>query len=210
MQPELVQDLNLRVADCNACRLCETRTRTVPGSGDPGAELMLIGEGPGFHEDQQGVPFVGRAGGLLDECLAHIGLDRSRVFVTNVVKCRPPNNRDPMPDEIEACEVYLAEQLHGIRPKLIVTLGRFATQYFLPGATMSRTRGQVINAAPWRVLPVYHPAAALRNPKLRGVLFSDFEAIPALLAESARPDPLAPAAGAPAEPQPDASQPSLL
>ena len=182
-------EFNERVAACDACRLCETRTRTVPGDGDPRAELMFVGEGPGFHEDQQGIPFVGRAGQLLDECLRRIGLARPQVFVANVIKCRPPNNRDPMPDEIDACSVYLTEQLYGIRPKLIVTLGRFATQYFLPGAAMGRTRGRIIDAPPWRVLPVYHPAAALRNPSLRDVLFADFDLIPPLLAESERPDP---------------------
>ena len=209
MQAELVADLERRIADCNACRLCEGRTRTVPGNGDPEAELMFIGEGPGYYEDQQGLPFVGRAGQLLEECLRRIGLERRSVFVTNVVKCRPPNNRDPMPDEIEACEVYLHEQLYGIRPKLIVTLGRFATQYFLPGAAMGRTRGTVIEAPPWRVLPVYHPAAALRNPKLRDVLFDDFALIPELLANSPRPDPFA-APPARAEPEPEEAQPSLF
>ncbi len=187
MERSALLALNDRVAGCHACRLSEGRTRTVPGDGDPNAELMFIGEGPGFHEDQQGRPFVGQAGKLLDDLLASIGLTRAEVFVANVVKCRPPQNRDPQPDEIAACEPYLSEQIAGIRPKLIVPLGRFATQYFIPRATIGRARGVLTEAGDWRIYPVYHPAAALRQSSLLQVLRDDFARIPQLLAESERP-----------------------
>ena len=192
MDAEVLELLNARIAGCTACRLAQGRTQTVPGDGDPNAELMFIGEGPGFHEDRQGRPFVGPAGKLLDELLAGIGLSRPDVFVANVVKCRPPNNRDPMADEIGSCEVYLREQIDGIRPKLIVPLGRFATQYFLPGATMGRSRGQAVWAGRQLIFPVYHPAAALRQRSLMDTMRGDFAQIPGLLAAAERPDPAPP------------------
>lgn len=182
-----MERLNAKIAGCTACRLHEGRTQTVPGNGDPNAELMFIGEAPGANEDQQGLPFVGRAGQLLDELLGEIGLTRAEVFVANVIKCRPPDNRDPMPDEIGCCEQYLREQIEGIRPKLIVLLGRFATQYFLPNAKMGESRGQPFQAGPWLILPVYHPAAALRNSNLMSTMRDDFHIIPPLLAQAERP-----------------------
>ena len=187
MDTQVLELLNAKIAGCTACRLHAGRTQTVPGDGDPNAELMFIGEAPGANEDLQGRPFVGRAGQLLDELLGEIGLTRPDVFVANVIKCRPPNNRDPMPDEIGCCEVYLREQIEGIRPKLIVLLGRFATQYFLPNARMSEARGQPYQAGPWLILPVYHPAAALRNSNLMSTLRQDFAIIPPLLAQAERP-----------------------
>ena len=209
MDTRQLESINARVAACQACALAAGRTRTVPGDGDPNAELMFIGEGPGFYEDQQGSPFVGRAGALLDDLLARIGMTRADVFVTNVVKCRPPNNRDPEPAEIASCEPYLTEQIGGIRPKLIVTLGRFAMQYFVPGAAMGRSHGQVIQRGAHRVYPVYHPAAALRQTALARVLREDFDRIPALLAASERPAaPATPAA--PAEQADPATQLALL
>lgn len=206
MDAAQLQSLNDRVAACRACRLSEGRTRTVPGDGDPDAELMFIGEGPGYHEDQQGRPFVGRAGQLLDDLLAGINLTRDDVFVANVVKCRPPQNRDPQPDEINACEPYLSEQINGIRPKLIVPLGRFATQYFIPGAAMGRSRGVPVRAGQWLIYPVYHPAAALRQAALLQVLRDDFAQIPQLLAAAERPTP----AAATAEDDPGGTQMGLL
>ena len=185
---QLLASLNAKIAGCTACRLHEGRTLTVPGDGDPDAELMFIGEGPGANEDLQGRPFVGRAGQLLDDLLGEIGFSRAQVFVANVVKCRPPNNRDPLPDEIGCCEVYLREQIEGIRPKLIVLLGRFATQYFLPDAKMGEARGQPFQAGPWLILPVYHPAAALRNSNLMDTLRQDFALIRPLLAQAERPE----------------------
>lgn len=184
----MLELLNAKIAGCTACRLHEGRTQTVPGNGDPNAELMFIGEAPGANEDQQGLPFVGRAGQLLDELLGEINLTRQDVFVANVLKCRPPNNRDPLPDEIGCCEVYLREQIEGIRPKLIVLLGLFATQYFLPNAKMGETRGQPHQAGPWLILPVYHPAAALRNSNLMSTMRQDFAMIPPLLARAERPE----------------------
>lgn len=188
MDPQRLELLNAKIAGCTACRLHEGRTQTVPGNGDPNAELMFIGEAPGANEDVQGLPFVGRAGQLLDELLGEIGLARSDVFVANVIKCRPPNNRDPMPDEIGCCEVYLREQIEGIRPKLVVLLGLFATQYFLPNAKMGESRGQPFQAGPWLILPVYHPAAALRNSNLMSTMRDDFALIPPLLAQAERPE----------------------
>lgn len=212
MEAQVLELLNSKIAGCTACRLHEGRTQTVPGNGDPNAELMFIGEAPGANEDQQGLPFVGRAGQLLDELLAEIGLSRPEVFVANVLKCRPPNNRDPMPDEIGCCEVYLREQIEGIRPKLIVLLGRFATQYFLPDATMGSARGQPFQAGPWLILPVYHPAAALRNSNLMQTLRQDFAIIRPLLDQAERPEIAQVQIGhshGPAK-QDDDSQPSLL
>ena len=127
-----------QIAVCRDCGLCKGRTNAVPGEGNPNADIVFIGEGPGFYEDQQGRPFVGASGKFLDELLAGIGLDRRKVFIANVVKCRPPDNRDPQPDEIEACGKYLAEQLNVIQPKVIVTLGRHSMQRYFPGEAISR------------------------------------------------------------------------
>ena len=203
MMPEDAQRINARVAVCTACRLHEGRTQTVPGDGNPNAELLFIGEAPGFHEDQQGRPFVGAAGRLLDQLLAEIALTRADIFITNVVKCRPPQNRDPQADEIATCEPYLSEQIAGIRPKMIVTLGRFAMQYFLPGAGISRAHGKPVRAGPHLIYPLYHPAAGMRNSAMMQVLRADFQGIPALLAQSERP-PVGAASAAPAaEPSAD-------
>ena len=212
MDAQVLELLNAKIAGCTACRLHEGRTQTVPGNGDPNAELMFIGEAPGANEDQQGLPFVGRAGQLLDELLGEIGFTRPDVFVANVIKCRPPNNRDPMPDEIGCCEVYLREQIEGIRPKLIVLLGLFATQYFLPNAKMGESRGQPFQAGPWLILPVYHPAAALRNSNLMSTLRQDFAIIRPLLAQAERPEITPPQVGHShaATEQDDDSQRSLL
>ena len=209
MNPADLADLNARIAPCTACGLHRDRTQTVPGDGDPDAEIMFIGEGPGFHEDQQGRPFVGQAGRLLDQLLDGIGLTRADVFVTNVVKCRPPGNRDPLPNEIASCEPFLREQISGVRPKLIVTLGRFAMNYFLPTASISRTHGQATRVDPYLLYPVYHPAAALRQASLAQVLRDDFRRIPEIAAAAERP---AAASGAPAAAadQPSASQLQLL
>ena len=187
MDPEQLQDVNDRIASCIACPLAAGRTRTVPGDGDPNAELMFIGEAPGFHEDRQGRPFVGQAGKILDDLLATIGLGRAHVFVANMVKCRPPNNRDPEIAERAACEPFLSEQIAGIRPKLIVPLGRIALQYFVPGATISRAHGKSVRAGVHLIYPVYHPAAALRQGALLRILRQDFQRIPELLAGAQRP-----------------------
>jgi uracil-DNA glycosylase len=195
------------VAGCTRCPLSQGRTQVVFGSGDPNADLMFVGEAPGFHEDKQGVPFVGAAGKLLDQLLAGIGLTRGQVFVCNVLKCRPPGNRDPMPDEIEACEGHLWRQIELIRPRVVATLGNFATKLLSgkpTGITRVHGREEETTLGGRRVLlyPIYHPAAALYTPRMLEVLQSDFQRIPELLGrEIAPPQPPAPLlAPVPAEP----------
>ena len=175
---------------CLRCPLHQGRTNVVFGNGDADADLMFVGEAPGHHEDLQGLPFVGRAGGLLDHLLEEIGLSRQQVFVANVVKCRPPGNRDPQPDEIESCRPYLQRQIELIEPKVICTLGNFATKLLTRsnrGITGVHGRPQVheLGGRTVRIYPLYHPAAALRTPKVLQELRTDFERLPALLAEPA-------------------------
>jgi uracil-DNA glycosylase family 4 len=196
------------VSVCTRCRLAQGRTQVVFGSGNPAADLMFVGEAPGFHEDKQGVPFVGQAGKLLEKLLAGIGLERGDVYIANVLKCRPPGNRDPMPDEIEACEGHLWRQIELIRPKVVATLGNFATK-LLSGRPIGITRvhgqEQEVELGGNRVLlyPIYHPAAALYTPRMLEVLESDFRRIPELLGRSlvpvAAPEPQAPAFEPPQE-----------
>jgi len=174
------------VAGCTKCRLAQGRTQVVFGVGDPNADLMFVGEAPGYHEDQQGKPFVGQAGKLLDKLLAAIGLARDQVYVANVLKCRPPGNRDPQPDEIEACESHLFRQISLIEPKVVATLGNFATKLLSGKPTgITRVHGaeQETRLGGRRVLlyPLYHPAAALYTPAMLKVLEDDFARLPALL-----------------------------
>jgi DNA polymerase len=174
------------VAGCTKCRLAQGRTQVVFGVGDPKADLMFVGEAPGYHEDQQGKPFVGQAGKLLDNLLAGIGLARDQVYVANVLKCRPPGNRDPQPDEIEACESHLFRQISLIEPKVVATLGNFATKLLSGKPTgITRVHGaeQETRLGGRRVLlyPLYHPAAALYTPAMLKVLEEDFARLPALL-----------------------------
>ena len=182
------------VKACTRCRLAQGRTNAVPGEGAADAAVMFIGEGPGFHEDQQGRPFVGAAGQLLDELIEGIGLRRREVFIANVLKCRPPENRDPAPDEAAACRPYLDRQIELIDPKVIVLLGRHALQAHFSDAQISRARGVPRRRDGRTFLPVYHPAAALRQMRLRDTLRSDFALIPKLL-EGAAP------AAEPSEPE---------
>jgi len=187
-------------ASCTKCALAKGRTQVVFGSGNPDAELMFVGEAPGFHEDQQGLPFVGQAGKLLDRLLEGIGLTRGDVMVVNVLKCRPPGNRDPVPDEIAACEPHLFRQIELIEPSLVATLGNFATK-LLSGrpAGITRVHGheQEVTLGARRVLlyPLYHPAAALYTPSMLKVLESDFARIPDLLSRAAEDPAPAPADG---------------
>jgi uracil-DNA glycosylase len=173
-------------AGCTRCVLSRGRTQVVFGSGHPDADLMLVGEAPGFHEDKQGVPFVGQAGKLLEKLLAGIGLRREDVYIANVLKCRPPGNRDPQPDEIEACEGHLWRQIELIQPKVVATLGNFATK-LLSGRPLGITRvhGQeqeaTLGGSRVTLYPIYHPAAALYTPSMLKVLEEDFARIPALL-----------------------------
>jgi uracil-DNA glycosylase family 4 len=182
--------LQSEVAGCTKCRLSEGRTQVVFGSGDPNADLMFVGEAPGFHEDQQGVPFVGQAGKLLERLLAGIGLRREDVFICNVLKCRPPGNRDPQQDEIDACEGHLFRQIELIQPKVVATLGNFATK-LLSGKPLGITRvhGQeqdaVLGGRRVALYPLYHPAAALYTPAMLKVLEADFARLPELLGRSA-------------------------
>ncbi len=171
------------VRSCTACILHRGRTHAVPGEGPADAEIMFIGEAPGFHEDQQGRPFVGAAGRFLEELLESIGLKREEVYITNIIKCRPPANRDPLPDEIEACSPFLDRQLAVIQPKLVVTLGRFSMARFFPKARISQIHGQAKRVGGVVCLPMYHPAAALHQPSLRRVVEEDFRRIPEVLAK---------------------------
>jgi uracil-DNA glycosylase family 4 len=177
------------VSDCTRCRLAESRTNVVFGSGNPDADLMFVGEAPGFHEDQQGLPFVGQAGKLLERLLAGIGLTRRDVYIANVLMCRPPGNRDPQPDEIQACEGYLFRKIELIQPKVVATLGNFATKLLSGrphGITRVHGQEQETSLAGRRLLlyPLYHPAAALYTPAMLNVLESDFARLPALLART--------------------------
>ena len=180
--------LGKRVEGCRDCALYKGTTHGVPGEGAPDADIMFVGEGPGFYEDKQGRPFVGAAGKFLDQLLASIGLDRTRVFITNIVKHRPPNNRDPQADEIEACAKYLEEQIEAIQPKVIVTLGRHSMQRYFPGDSISKVHGQPRRKDGTIVVPMYHPAAALHQQSLRNVIEADFQKLPAFLEKTLRGD----------------------
>jgi DNA polymerase len=190
-----------QVASCRDCPLCQGRTNAVPGEGAADAQIMFIGEGPGFYEDQQGRPFVGASGKFLDELLRGIGLDRKKVFIANVVKCRPPQNRDPQPDEVAACGKHLDAQIETIAPKVIVTLGRHTMQRYFPGESVSRIHGQPRRKGDLIVVPMYHPAAALHQGNLRKVIEADFARLPGFLSrilggENPAAQPAAPAPSA--------------
>jgi DNA polymerase len=166
--------------------LQHSRKLAVPGEGPANAEIMFIGEGPGFHENEQGRPFVGAAGKYLDELLASIHMKRSEVFITNVVKCRPPGNRDPLPEELEACNDYLERQVQAINPKVIVTLGRFSMAHYLPNAKISSIHGQATKVKGRTVIAMYHPAAALHQQSLKSTIEKDFARLPELIAQMAQ------------------------
>ena len=230
-----LEQIASEVLDCTRCRLHEGRTRSVPGEGDPDTEVVLVGEGPGFNEDREGRPFVGRAGGLLVRLLGAIGWQREDVFITNVVKCRPPDNRDPQPDEIAACAPYLRRQLEALDPAVVVTLGRYSMGTFMPGARIGQVHGTSVPADPETgaraalVFAMYHPAAALRSPAIERESFEDMASVPSVLLRARErrvsapamapvPTPVAaaPAAGPPPPPttpppaapaEPDASPP---
>jgi len=188
-----IEEAALGASTCTRCRLSQGRTQVVYGVGDPNADLMFIGEGPGFHEDKQGEPFVGPAGQLLNQVLGEIGLRREQVYINNVVMCRPPGNRDPLPDEIEACKPWLDERIELIDPAVVVTLGNWATRFVLgPRVSISRVRGQRF---PWNgrtVIPTFHPAAILHGggqaSKQMEALPADFQEVSRALAE--RPEPV--------------------
>jgi len=168
---------------CRKCRLCEQAKNAVPGEGNIDSEIIFIGEAPGQTEDETGRPFVGRAGKLLEALLKEIGYTREQIWIGNIIKHRPPENRDPLPDEIAACKPYLTMQLKIINPKLVITLGRFSMNYFYPEGKISLDRGRVVSVDGYNVYPVYHPAAALRNPDMARGLREDFLKIPSVLAQ---------------------------
>ena len=192
-----MEDLTTIAAEvrvCQKCPLAATRIKAVPGEGPANAELMLIGEGPGMNEDKQGRPFVGAAGQFLNELIAQAGYKREEVFITNVVKCRPPGNRDPQPVEIDACAEYLNRQIAVINPKVIVTLGRFSMARYFPGAKISAVHGQAKHIDGRTVVAMFHPAAALHQPALRQNIEEDFRKLKQIIAgvsktsEPAKPD----------------------
>ena len=170
-----------QVRVCPKCELARTRTNAVPGDGNASARVMLVGEGPGWHEDQQGLPFVGNSGKFLNELLEKAGLKREDVFITNVVKCRPPGNRDPLPDEMAACAPYLDRQIAVIDPEVIVTLGKYSMSRWFPGERISHIHGKPKRFGRLLVVPMYHPAAALHQGSLRGVIEEDFSKLPRIL-----------------------------
>jgi uracil-DNA glycosylase len=198
LRPVELDAFERQVAACTKCRLAEGRTQVVFGFGNPHADLMFVGEAPGFHEDQQGLPFVGQAGKLLDTLLAGIGLERSQVYIANVLKCRPPGNRDPALDEIEACEGHLFRQIELIEPTVVATLGNFATKLLSGKPTgITRVHGQeqetTIGGRRVLLYPLYHPAAALYTPAMLKVLGDDFRRLPDLMGRSLEaPQPTGP------------------
>ncbi len=191
---ELLKEVYEQARGCEACPLHRTRTNVVFGAGNADAELMFIGEAPGANEDKMGLPFVGQAGKLLDKLLGEIGLERKDVFIANVLKCRPPDNRDPHPQEIESCQGYLRQQVDLIEPTVICTLGNFSTKLLRADTTgISRLHGRdevrIIGSRAVRLYPLYHPAAALYTPSMLETLRADFQRIPGLLAQGPPPQP---------------------
>lgn len=201
----VLEDLAAKIAVCPACDLCRTRTQAVPGEGPAAASIFLIGEGPGYYEDKSGRPFVGPAGKFLDQLLGLAGLSRADVFITNIVKCRPPNNRDPQEQEIEACSGWLDNQLDTIHPQVIVTLGRHSMGRYFPGESISRIHGQPRKAGERTIVPMFHPAAALHQARYRSLIEEDFRKLPEILdslkvdARPAPPPERPPLAAEPAE-----------
>jgi DNA polymerase len=196
---EALKVIAAEVVACTKCKLHLSRKNAVPGEGPDHAEIMFIGEGPGFHENEQGRPFVGAAGRFLEELLAKIGLTREEVFICNVVKCRPPGNRDPLPEEIEACADYLERQIRAVGPKVIVTLGRFSMARYLPNARISAVHGQARTVNGRLVVPMFHPAAALHQPSLRRSIEEDFARLPEIIRRAQKTTP--PEEEPPAQPQ---------
>ncbi len=190
------------VSDCTKCVLHHSRKLAVPGEGPANAEIMFIGEGPGFYENEQGRPFVGASGKFLDELLESIHMQRTDVFIANVVKCRPPGNRDPLPDELAACSDYLERQIKAINPKAIVTLGRYSMAHFLPNARISEIHGKVMFVRGRLIVCMYHPAAALHQKSLKTTIEEDFARLPELIKKAMQNQ-----VNAPAQP---AEQPELM
>jgi len=200
MNEEAVRTLAAEIRACTSCPLHRSAKQAVPGEGSGESGIFFLGEAPGFNEDVQGRPFVGAAGQLLDELLAGVGLDRTKVFITNVVRHRPPENRDPLPDEVTACDVWLRRHLDILKPRVIVTLGRHAMYKFFPSESISRVHGKVRRTQDALVVfPMYHPAAALHQPALRSALVADFAALALYLAAEPPAAKVAAAAEKPAD-----------
>src|SRR5512136_1089467 len=178
---EILAQITKEVSVCKKCALYHSRKKAVPGEGPAHAEIMFIGEGPGFHENEQGKPFVGAAGQFLNELLAQAGMKRADVWIGNVVKCRPPGNRDPLPEELSACNEYLERQIAAINPKIIITLGRFSMGKFMPGAKITQVHGQMRKVGNRFVIAMFHPAAALHQAALKPAILADFSKLPQLL-----------------------------
>ena len=178
---EILAQVAKEVAVCEKCALYHSRKNSVPGEGPAHSEIMFIGEGPGFYENEQGRPFVGAAGQFLDQLLAQAGLKRSEVWIGNVVKCRPPGNRDPQPEELAACDVYLERQIKAINPSIIITLGRYSMGKFMPGVKISTVHGQMRKVGERYVIAMFHPAAALHQASLKPAILADFAKLPELL-----------------------------
>lgn len=204
---KVLQEIANQVAECKNCPLSFARKKSVPGEGPAAAQIMLIGEGPGFYENEQGRPFVGAAGNFLNELLEKAGVSRKEVFITNVVKCRPPGNRDPLPEELLACAAYLDRQIETINPLIIVTLGRFSMAKFLPNVRISEVHGQPAWVKGRLIIPMFHPAAALHQPSLKTSVERDFARLPEWI-EQARQNnrPAAQLSGEPAIAQPRLSE----
>ena len=176
-------ELNAEIEHCRGCELAKHRTRVVPGEGPDNSMLLFIGEAPGWYEDQSGRPFVGPAGQYLDQLLGMIGLKRNQVFIANVIKCRPPENRDPLPGEIQACSKWLERQIETLKPKVIVTLGRYSMSKYFPGESISKVHGRARRNGSQICFAMYHPAAALHQGSLRKVIEADMLKLPGVLAE---------------------------
>lgn len=181
---EMLARIAQEVSLCTKCVLHRARKKAVPGEGPAAAEIMFIGEGPGFHENEQGRPFVGAAGQFLDQLLAQAGVTRADVWIGNVVKCRPPGNRDPLIEELAACEAYLEAQINAINPSIIVTLGRYSMNKFFPGAKISAVHGQMRQSGGRYVIAMFHPAAALHQASLKPTIMADFAKLPELLKQA--------------------------
>ncbi len=208
---ETLAQIAKEVTVCTNCALHHSRKKSVPGEGPVTAEIMFIGEGPGFHENEQGRPFVGAAGKFLDQLLAQAGVTRAEVWIGNVVKCRPPENRDPLPEELAACNEYLERQIQAINPSIIVTLGRYSMNKFFPGAKISAVHGQMRKVGERYVIAMFHPAAALHQASLKPAILADFAKLPELLQEArAGLGKSAPVAKVAEKPEDDPKQLSLF
>jgi uracil-DNA glycosylase family 4 len=181
---ETLAQVAREVAVCEKCVLYHSRKKAVPGEGPAKCEIMFIGEGPGFYENEQGRPFVGAAGKFLDELLAQAGLQRQDVWITNIVKCRPPGNRDPLPDEVTACNEYLERQIRAVDPSIIITLGRHSMGKYMPGAKITSVHGQMRKVGERYVIAMFHPAAALHQASLKPAVLADFAKLPQLLEQA--------------------------